>query len=195
MAEAHLILGVTRQDDDPRGPVSGLIYRDGDRLKWGALAVLFSAEPPPRFFRLVPDGGDVARQELVRVEYTVNRVPRFLFKQPDGKLAHFDLGDKLQFSEGKKSLLKPQRLSALPLPALAIEYLEVCRLNDHMKRELLSGERTIGQLAEVLGLKPDDKALNQMLYELARRRYLNVHELGAPADNAIGLDGVAPRLK
>ena len=41
MSETHLILGVTRQDDDPKGPVTGLIYREGNRLRWGAVAVLF----------------------------------------------------------------------------------------------------------------------------------------------------------
>lgn len=193
MNDQYLILGVTRQDDDPRGAASGLIYREGDKLKWGAIPVLFGADLPPRFFRLLPATGGLRMESLERVEFTISRSPRFLFRGTDGKLLQEDLRDKLQFSETKKALLKPQHLAGpLPLPSLIVEYLEVSRLSDVMRREMMNGERSVGQLAEVLGLPATDKLLNETLWELARTRWLTVHELGAPADNAIALNKPVP---
>jgi hypothetical protein len=191
-----LLLGITRQDDDPRGPASGVIYREGDKLKWGAVATLFANDPPPVLFRLLPAQGGLSQQVLERVEFTVNRAPRFLFKQKDGKLIQEELKEKLQFSEGKKALLKPQQLpKPLALPSLIVEYLEVSRLSDVMRKEMLGGERTIGQLAEVLGLTAVDKTLNETLWELSRQRWLTVHELGNPSENAIALNKPVPGLK
>lgn len=196
MSEPQLILGVTRQDDDPKGPVTGLIYREGDKMRWGAVAVLFADDKPPSFFRYVANGAQIASQRLERVEYTVNRQPRFLFKLPDGKLTQETLAEKLLFSEAKKALLKPQKLpKPLPLSALAVEYLEVSRLSDAMRQEMLGGERSIGQLAELLGLSAKDQALTDTLWELARRGLLTVHELGDPSENAIALNRPAPKAK
>lgn len=196
MVEHKLLLGVTRKGDDATGPVTGLIYRDGEKLRWGALADLFKEGAAARFARLVPDGRNaIAFQALDRVEYTVNGVPRFLFKR-EGKLEHQDLRDALQFSEGGKALLKPQRLSTpLPLGPLAVAYLEVSRLSDAMRQEMLGGERALGQLGEVLGLSPADAKLAETLYELARRNWLTVHELGKPAENAIALNRPVPAFK
>ena len=196
MSETHLILGVTRQDDDPKGPVTGLIYREGDKLRWGAVAVLFGDDKPAEFFRYVAEGSQLASQRLARVEYTVNRQPRFLFKQKDGKLTQETLGEKLLFSESKKALLKPQKLpKPLPLVTLAVEYLEVSRLSDVMRQEMLNGERSVGQFCEVLGTTPKDQALTDTLWELSRRGLITAHELGDPAENAIALNRPAPKAK
>jgi hypothetical protein len=195
MKDARLILGVTRRNDEPKGPASGLIYREDGKLKWGDLGVLFTAEPAPRFFRLVFNQDKVYSQALERVEYTVNRAPRFLFKQPDGKLRQEELTEKLQFSEARKALLKPQKLGQpLVLPTLAIEYLEVSRLSDAMRREMLAGERSVGQLAEIIGVSPNEEALTDALWELSRQGWIRVHDLGKAADNAIALNKPAPGL-
>lgn len=194
--EHKLLLGVTRKGDDAAGPVTGLIYRDGEKLRWGALADLFAEGAAARFARLVPEPRNaVAFQVLERVEHTVSGTPRFLFKR-EGKLEHQDLRDALQFSEGGKALLKPQTLpKAPPLGPLAVAYLEVSRLSDAMRQEMLGGERALGQLGEVLGMPPADAKLNETLYELARRNWLTVHELGKPADNAIALNRPVPAFK
>lgn len=196
MADPHLLLGVTRRADDPTGPVSGFIYRDGEKLRWGALAELFKEGATHRFARLVPDTRNaLAFQPLERVEYTVSGVPRFLFKR-DGKLEHHDLRDALLFSEANKALLKPQALAKpLALGPLAVAYLEISRLSDVMRQEMLGGERALGQLAEVLGLPAADAKLSETLYELARRNWLTVHELGKPAENAIALNRPVPAFK
>lgn len=196
MADPHLLLGVTRKGDDPAGPISGLIYREGEKLRWGALADLFKEGAAVRFARLVPDSRNaLAFQLLERVEYTVNAVPRFLFKR-DGKLEHHDLRDALLFSEANKALLKPQALQkAAPLGPFAVAYLEISRLSDVMRQEMLGGERSLGQLGEVLGLPAADARLSETLYELARRNWLTIHELGQPAENAIALNRPVPAFK
>lgn len=196
MADPHLLLGVTRKGDDPAGPVTGLIYRDGEKLRFGALPDLFKEGATARFVRLVPGPRDpIAYQVLERVEYTVNQVPRFLFKR-EGKLEHQDLRDVLQFSEAGKALLKPQALAKpLQLGPLSVAYLEVSRLSDVMRQEMLGGERALGQLGEVLALPPTDAKLSETLYELARRNWLTVHELGKPAENAIALNRPVPAFK
>ena len=196
MADPHLLLGVTRKGDDPAGPVTGLIYRDGEKLRFGALADLFKEGATARFARMIPDARNViAFQALERVEYTVNQVPRFLFKR-DGKLEHHDLRDALQFSEAGKALLKPQSLAKpMALAPLSVAYLEVSRLSDTMRQEMLGGERALGQLGDVLALSPADAKLNETLYELARRNWLTVHELGKPAENAIALNRPVPAIK
>lgn len=195
MPELHLILGLTRQKDDPRGHASGLIYREGDRLKWGALSELFKDEAPPRFSRLLEHNGKPIQQPLERVEFTVSGTARFLFRQTDGKLVQDELKDKLLFSEGKKALLTPQVLPRpLSIATLALEYLEVSRLSDTMRREMLGGERSQGQLAQVLGVPPTDNTLSETLWELSRQRFLTVHESGTAAENAIGLNRPVPGL-
>jgi hypothetical protein len=195
LSEIHLLLGVTRRKDDPKGPVTGLIYREGEKLRWGALDALFG-EKPSRFFRLDEQGGAPVAQPLERVEFTVSGVPHFLFKQKDGKLGHETLAEKLQFSEDKKALLKPQKLpKPLPLATLAVEYLEVSRLSDAMRNEMLGGERSVGQLSEVLGIPAADKVLNEVLWDLGRRRWLTLHEMGDPNENAIGLNKPVPPFK
>lgn len=189
MPEVHLILGVTRTKDDPHGPASGLIYREGEKLKWGALADLFKEGAETRFYRLLLAHDKPIQQPLERVEYTVSGSPRFLFRQTDGKLVQEELRDKLLFSEGKKALLTPQVLAKNATTAtLALEYLEVSRLSDVMRREMLGGERSQGQLAQVLGASPADKALGETLWNLGRQGFLTVHESGAAAENAIGLN-------
>lgn len=196
MSETHLILGVTRRNNDPKGPVSGLIYREGDRLRWGALDALFKGDKPARFYRLGLQGQSVVQQVLERVEFTVSGTPHFLFKQKDGKLGHETLSEKLQFSEEKKALLKPQKLpKPLALATLALEYLEVSRLSDAMRQEMMGGERSVGQLGEVLALAPTDKALNEVLWDLSRQKWLTVHDMDDPAENAIGLNKPVPALK
>lgn len=192
MSEPHLILGVTRRKDDPKGPISGLIHREGERLKWTALDAIASM----RFYRLDQQGAHVVQQPLERVEFTVSGTPHFLFKQKDGKLGHENLSEKLQFSEEKKALLKPQKLAKpLPLATLALEYLEISRLSDTMRKEMLGGERSVGQLAEVLGIAPADKTLNEVLWDLSRQRWLSVHDMDDPAENAIGLNKPVPAYK
>lgn len=196
MSTPHLILGVTRQNDDPKGPATGLIYREGDKLRWGAVAVLFGADAPPKFYRLIERPEGLKSQLLERVEYTVNRAPRFLFRQTDGKLIQEELKEKLQFSEAKKALLKPQHLpKPLSLMTLAAEYLEVSRLSDVMRQEMLGGERSVGQLAELIGVPASDKTLNEALWELGRRGWLTVHDLGDPKENAIALNRPVPPMK
>ena len=121
--------------------------------------------------------------------------PRFLLDRA-GKLEHHDMRDVLLFSEANKALLKPQQLAKdAPLGPLAVAYLEVSRLSDLMRQEMLGGERALGQLADVLGLAAGDAALGETLYELARRQWLTVHELGKPAENAIALNKPVPALK
>lgn len=186
--ETHLILGVTRRQDDPKGPVTGLIHREGDRLKFTALSALQAASPP-RFFRLRGASGAPVPQLLERVEIMGSGTPHFLFKQKDGKLGHETLAEKLQFSEDKKALLKPQKLAKpLELAALAVEYLEVARLSDAMRQEMLGGERSVGQLAEVLGLPATDKTLEETLWELSRRNVLTIHTSSDPAETPIALN-------
>jgi hypothetical protein len=195
MTTMHLILGVTRRNDDAKGPVTGLIHREGDRLKFTALDAL-TGDAAPRFYRLVGAQGAPTMQALERVELTVSGTPHFLFRQKDGKLGHETLAEKLQFSEAKKALLKPQTLpKPLALASLAVEYLEVARLSDVMRQEMLGGERSIGQLAEVLGIPPTDRPLDEALWELSRRNWLTVHESGVVAENAIGLNKPAPAFK
>jgi hypothetical protein len=195
MSETHLILGVTRRQDDPKGPVTGLIHREGDRLKWSPISV-FEGPDAPRFYRLVGASGAPTPQLLERVEKTVSGTPHFLFKQKDGKLGHETLSEKLQFSEDKKALLKPQKLAKpLELAALAVEYLEVARLSDAMRQEMLGGERSVGQLAEVLGLKPTDKTLEETLWELSRRNVLTVHTASDAAETPIALNKPAAAYK
>jgi hypothetical protein len=187
----QLMLGVTRRDDDPKGPLTGVIRRDGEVLRFASLADL---GPNPALARLVPDSKrGAAFQQLARIEHTVSGVPRVLFTQPDGKLAHHDVRDLLQFSEANKALLKPQRPSApLPLGPLVLAYLEVSRLSDAMRKDMMGGERSVGQLAEVLGLPAADKALDEALWNLARQGWLTRHELGKPAENAIALNRALP---
>jgi hypothetical protein len=190
MPQLEPILGITRAKDDPRGNATGLIHREGDRLKWTALDQL----DPARFFRFV--GTKPVQQPLERIEFTVSGSARFLFRHTDGKLVQEELRDKLLFSEGKKALLKPQVLpKPAPVATLALEYLEISRLSDVMRKEMLSGERSLGQLAEVLGIPAADKALSETLWELARQRYMTVHESGTPAENAIALNDPLPGLK
>jgi hypothetical protein len=192
MPQLEPILGITRTKDDPRGNATGLIHREGDRLKWSALEGL----DPTRFFRFVVANGKPIAQPLERIEFTVSGSARFLFRQTDGKLVQEELRDKLLFSEAKKALLKPQILpKPAPVATLALEYLEVSRLSDVMRREMLGGERSVGQLAEVLGIPAADKALSETLWELARLRFMTVHESGVPAENAIGLNNPLPALK
>lgn len=179
------ILGVTRRGDDAKAPVTGVIHRAGEKLKWSAVDAL------PALYRL-----GAKSLPLERVEFTVNGAPRFLFRQPDGKLAQEELKDKLLFSESAKALLKPQHLpKPLPYGPLSLEYLEVCRLSDAMRHEMLGGERSVGQLAEVLGVSAADPALAEALYERSRQGLLTVHELGNPAENAIALNKPLPALK
>jgi hypothetical protein len=187
----QLLLGVTRRDDDPKGPLTGFIRRDGEVLRYAALADLGDT---PALARLVPDPQrGVTFQHVARLEHTVSGVPRVLLAQPGGKLAHHDLRDTLQFSEANKALLKPQRLSApLPLGPQVLAYLEVSRLSDAMRKDMMGGERSVGQLAEVLGLSASDKALDEALWNLARQGWLTRHELGKPADNAIALNRALP---
>jgi hypothetical protein len=195
VSETHLILGVTRRHDDPKGPVTGLIHREGERLKWSPLTV-FDGPAAPRFYRLVGATGAPTPQLLERVERTVSGTPHFLFKQKDGKLGHETLAEKLQFSEDKKALLKPQKLAKpLELASLAAEYLEVARLSDAMRKEMLGGERTVGQLADVLGLKPTDATLEETLWELSRRNWLTLHASGEAAENPIALNKPVPAYK
>ncbi|MDB5096478.1 MAG: hypothetical protein JWM80_899 [Cyanobacteria bacterium RYN_339] len=193
MPELEPILGITRAKDDPRGNATGLIHREGDRLKWSALADL----DPTRFFRFLETTGKPLQQPLERIEFTVSGGARFLFRQTDGKLVQEELRDKLLFSEGKKALLKPQVLSKpVPVGTIALEYLEVSRLSDVMRKEMLGGERSLGQLAELLGISAADKALSETLWELSRQRYMTVHDSGAaPAENAIALNNPLPTLK
>ncbi|MEB3196803.1 MAG: hypothetical protein VKP62_06325 [Candidatus Sericytochromatia bacterium] len=188
-----LLLGVTRAGDAPQGDLTGLIYRDGEVLRWGALDALFAEDSPHRFARLVADPRQaIAFQALARLEHTVKGSPRLLV-QAGPKLAHHDMRDVLQFSEAHKALLRPQALSRpLPLAPLAVAYLEVSRLSDGMRRDMLGGERSLGQLAELLGLQATDATLGETLWELARRDWLTVHELGKPADNAIALNRPVP---
>ena len=187
----HLLLGVTRRDDDPKGPVTGVIRREGEVLRYKALADLGE---PPALARLVPDARlGAAHQRLARLAHTVSGVPRFLVEQAGGKLAHADLRDLLQFSEANKALLKPQRLAApLPLGPLVLAYMEVSRLSDAMRKDMMGGERSVGQLAEVLGVPATDKALDEALWNLARQGWLTRHELGKPAENAIALNRALP---
>lgn len=193
MSTPQLILGVTRRQDDPKGPVTGLIVREGEKLRWVALDALPEGG---RYFRLTLAGGVPAQQALERVEFTVGGTPHFLFKNKDGKLAHETLSEKLQFSEAKKALLKPQKIAKpLPLATLALEYLEISRLSDAMRQEMLAGERSLGQLGEVLGMPAADKVLNEVLWDLSRRNWLTLHELGKPEENAIGLNKPIPAFK
>lgn len=196
MSDTYLILGVTRRNDDPKGPITGLIHREGDRLKWSPLDTLFGGDKPVRFYRLTLQSGLPVQQMLERVEFTVSGTPHFLFKQKDGKLGHETLAEKLQFSEAKKALLKPQKLAKpMAIATLAVEYLEVSRLSDTMRKEMMGGERTVGMLGEVLGLPPTDKALNEILWELSRHKWLTVHDMNDPAENAIGLNKPVPAFK
>lgn len=198
MPELSPILGVTRAKDDPRGHVNGLIYREGDRLKWGALADVFKDDAPPQFYRwVVGSQGKPIQQPLERVEYTVSGTARFLFRQTDGKLVQDELKDKLQFSEAKKALLTPQAALPKPVPVttLALEYLEVSRLSDVMRKEMLGGERSQGQLATLIGVPAADKAFGEVLWELSRQKFLTVHEGDSPAENPIGLNKPLPSLK
>ena len=192
MPELEPILGITRAKDDPRGNATGIIHREGDRLKWTAMADL----DPTGFFRYVATNAKPIQQALERVEFTVSGSARFLFRQTDGKLIQEELRDKLLFSEAKKSLLKPQILpKPIPVATLALEYLEVSRLSDVMRKEMLGGERSQGELAAVLGIPAADKALGETLWDLARHKFLTVHDLGKPADNAIGLNNPLPAFK
>ena len=175
--------------------MTGLIHREGERLKFTALDAL-TGDGAPGFYRLVGAQGAPTLQALERVELTVSGTPHFLFRQKDGKLGHETLAEKLQFSEAKKALLKPQKLAKpLALASLAVEYLEVARLSDVMRQEMLGGERSIGELAEVLGISPEDRPLDEALWELLRRNWLTVHESGVTAENAIGLNKPAPAFK
>jgi hypothetical protein len=78
---------------------------------------------------------------------------------------------------------------------LAVEYLEVARLSDAMRQEMLGGERSVGQLAEVLGLKPTDKTLEETLWELSRRNVLTVHTASDAAETPIALNKPAAAYK
>lgn len=195
MPDQHLILGVTRRNDDAQGAISGLIYRDGDKLRWGALDDLFKDDATAVFFQLIPlDKHGFALQALGRFERTVSGTPRFLFRR-QGKLEHQDMRDALRFSEKNKALLKPQNLMRAAQTPLVMAYLEIARLSDVMHKDMLGGERALGQLAEVLGISASDEALNETLYELSRQQWVTVHELGRPEENAIALNKPAPILK
>lgn len=198
MADSLLLLGVTRQGDDPAGPATGLIFREGEKLRHAPLGERFGDDGQPKnpFHRLIGDPKNViAYQKLARMERTVKGVPRFLLLR-DGKLKHHDLRDLLLFSEGKKALLSPQTLAkGAPLGPLVVAYLEVSRLSDVMRMEPLGGERDLGKLAPLLNLVAGDAALDEVLWELARRKWLTVHELGKPADNAVALNKPVPALK
>ncbi|HEY9724412.1 MAG TPA: hypothetical protein V6D47_20585 [Oscillatoriaceae cyanobacterium] len=179
------ILGVTRRGDEPKSAVTGVIHREGEKLKWSAVDAL------PSLYRLGSHS-----LPLERVEFTVNGAARFLFRLPDGKLAQEELKDKLLFSEKAKALLKSQQLpKPLPYGSLALEYLEVCRLSDAMRKEMLGGERSVGQLAETLGVPASDAALVEALWELSRKGLVTLHELGSPAENAIALNRPLASLK
>ncbi|MFN3431943.1 MAG: hypothetical protein ACK46X_18585, partial [Candidatus Sericytochromatia bacterium] len=71
MSTPQLILGVTRRQDDPKGPVTGLIVREGEKLRWVALDALPEGG---RYFRLTLAGGVPAQQALERIEFTVGTV-------------------------------------------------------------------------------------------------------------------------
>lgn len=198
MPDSQLILGVTRQNDDPHGPATGLILRDGDKLRHAALDERFDADGNPKtpLHRLIGDPRNViAYQKLARFERVGKGATRFLFLR-EGKLEHHELRDALQFSDGKKALLSPQ---VLPKDAawapLIVAYLEISRLSDLMRMEPLGGERDLGKLAALLNILPADQKLNEILWELARRQWLTVHELGKPADNAVALNKPVPALK
>jgi|GEM_PF-6417362 len=190
----RLILGVTRKADHARGDLSGMIVRDGDRLKYVDLAAIEQSVAEPAYFKLEPATGGLAQRILVRVEYTVNGKARCLFRQNDGTLRHDDLYDKLQFSEGKKALLKPQALT-LPPDSATVEYLEVSRLSDTMRKDMLMGERTVGQLCEVLGSEQPAATLETTLWTLARQGWLTIFESGQLSTNALSLPKPLPPFK
>jgi len=199
MPDSLLILGVTRLNDDPHGPATGLILREGEKLRNAPLAERFNEDGTPKtpMHRLIPEPGNlIAYQKLARFERVCKGSTRFLFLR-DGKLEHHELREALQFSDAKKSLLSPQVLGKDAAWApLIVAYLEISRLSDVMRAEPLGGERDLGKLAALLNILPSDPALSETLWELARRKWLTVHELGGkPADNAVALNKPIPALK
>lgn len=177
-----LILGCTRLDDDPHGRLTGLVVRRGGALK---------AEPPEKVaiaHRLAWLDGRFQSRPLARFEETPKGGWRALFTLPDGRLAHDGLTDQLQFSEGKKALLKPQILpGGAGLHAPVAAYLEVARLADTAADSMLGGERTLGDLAAVLGLKPGDAALEAAVWDLSKAGVLDYLATGPVAAHALSL--------
>lgn len=177
-----LILGCTRAADDPQGTLTGLIVRRGAALKAEAPEAVQAAR------RLQWLNGRFEARELARIEATPKGAPRALFTQPDGRLAHDNLADLLQFSEARKALLKPQILpGGLGLHLPIASYLEVARLADDAANAMLGGERTLGELAQVLGLPAADAGLEAAVWELSKAGVLDYLATGPLASHALTL--------